>query len=74
MVTVSHKVLVATKDLNFARPAIFPTRKAINPLIFFFFLLSFYSEPDSQSGIAINSRGDTSLLLVGLSSLSGRNQ
>lgn len=36
MVTVSHKVLVATKDLNFARPAISPTRKAINPLIFFF--------------------------------------
>jgi hypothetical protein len=50
VITVSHKGLVTTKDLDSARPAIFPTRQAINPLIFFFpfssFLLSFYSKTE----------------------------
>lgn len=45
MVTVSHKGLVSRKDLNSARPAVFPARQAINSLIFFF-LLSFYSKTD----------------------------
>lgn len=45
MGTVSHEGVVAMKDLNSATPAIFPTRQAINSLIFFF-LLSFYSQTD----------------------------
>lgn len=45
MGTVSHEGVVALKDLNSATPTIFPTRQAINSLIFFF-LLSFYPQTE----------------------------
>lgn len=73
MITVSHRVWGPQRTLT--QPGLqSPTRQAINPLIFFSSIKFLFQNGVSQSGRAVNSRGDTSLLLVALSSLSERNQ